>query len=130
MKWSDGKPFTADDIVFAIEDCCKNTELYKSVPSPLVIANKPGQAIKVDDATVKFIFASPYALFLEQLATPLGQHPTLFPKHYVATLVATHLRGLLAEPRYTQRAAEVGRMVQAEAGDQQACDAIEAYLAG
>jgi len=59
----------------------------------------------------------------------LGVARTLFPKHYVATLVATHLRGLLAEPRYTQRAAEVGRMVQAEAGDQQACDAIEAYLA-
>ena len=33
MKWSDGKPFTADDIVFSIEDCAKNTELYKSVPS-------------------------------------------------------------------------------------------------
>jgi peptide/nickel transport system substrate-binding protein len=50
-------------------------ELYKSVPSALVIANKPGQAIKVNDTTVKFVFASPYALFLEQLATPLGQHP-------------------------------------------------------
>ena len=31
---------------------------------------------------MKFTFASPYALFLEQMATPLGQHPTLFPKHY------------------------------------------------
>ena len=82
MKWSDGKPFTADDIVFSIEDCCKNSELYKSVPSALVIANKPGQAIKVNDATVKFVFPGSYALFLEQLATPLGQHPTLFPKHY------------------------------------------------
>ena len=82
MKWSDGKPFTADDIVFSIEDCCKNSELYKSVPSALVIANKPGQAVKVNDATVQFVFASPYALFLEQLATPLGQHPTLFAKHY------------------------------------------------
>ena len=42
MKWSDGKPFTADDVVFAIEDCAKNTELYKSVPSPLVIDGKAG----------------------------------------------------------------------------------------
>ena len=25
MKWSDGHPFTADDIVFAVEDCCKNS---------------------------------------------------------------------------------------------------------
>lgn len=82
MKWSDGKPFTADDIVFSIEDCAKNSELYKSVPSALVIANKPCQAVKVNDATVRFVFASPYAMFLEQMATPLGQHPTLFAKHY------------------------------------------------
>jgi peptide/nickel transport system substrate-binding protein len=87
MKWSDGKPFTADDIVFAIEDCCKNSELYKSVPSSLVIAGKPAVASKVDDNTVKFTFASPYAMFLENLATPLGQQPTLFPKHYCSQFV-------------------------------------------
>lgn len=82
MRWSDGHPFTADDIVFAVEDCCKNSELYRSVPSPLVIANKPGVASKIDDTTVRFTFEAPYALFLEIMATPLGQHPTLFPKHY------------------------------------------------
>ena len=82
MKWSDGKPFTADDVVFSIEECAKNPELYKSVPSTLVIANKPAQVVKIDDSTVKFTFATPYAMFLEQLATPLGQYPTLFPKHY------------------------------------------------
>ncbi len=82
MKWSDGQPFGADDIVFAVEDCAKNSELYKSTPSPLVIANKAGTVTKIDDATVKFTFPSPYAMFLEMLATPLGQHPTLFAKHY------------------------------------------------
>jgi hypothetical protein len=59
----------------------------------------------------------------------LGAARTLSPKHYAATRVATELQDLLAEPSYARRAAEVGRMVQAEAGDQQACDAIEAYLA-
>jgi len=82
MKWSDGKPFTADDVVFSIEDCAKNTELYKSPPSPIVIDNKAGTATRIDETTVKFTFASPYALFLEMMATPLGQHPTLFAKHY------------------------------------------------
>ncbi len=82
MKWSDGQPFGADDIVFAVEDCAKNSELYKSVPSPMVIANKPATVTKIDDATVRFTFAQPYAMFLEILATPLGQHPTLFAKHY------------------------------------------------
>lgn len=82
MKWSDGKPFTADDVVFSIEDCVKNSELYKSTPSVLSIGGKPVTVSKVDDSTVRFTFAGPYALFLEMLATPLGQHPTLFPKHY------------------------------------------------
>ena len=95
MKWSDGKPFTADDIVFSIEDCAKNAELYKSVPSTLVIAGKPTVCTKVNDTTVKFGFASPYALFLEQLATPLGQYPTLFPKHY----------GSQFHPKYNQNVA-------------------------
>jgi peptide/nickel transport system substrate-binding protein len=96
MKWSDGKPFTADDVVFAIEDCAKNPELYKSVPSQLTIGGKPCQVSKVNDHTVKFTFASSYALFLEQLATPLGQHPTLFPKHYCSQF----------HPKYNPKAAE------------------------
>ncbi|MDX2101230.1 MAG: ABC transporter substrate-binding protein [Alphaproteobacteria bacterium] len=82
MKWSDGKPFGADDVVFAIEDCVKNTDLYRSVPALLTIAGKPVTVTKVSDSVVKFTFAGPYAMFLEQLATPLGQHVTLFPKHY------------------------------------------------
>jgi len=99
MKWSDGKPFTADDILFSIEDCAKNSELYKSVPSTLVIANKPAVVSKVNDTTVKFTFASPYALFLEQLATPLGQYPTLFPKHYCSQF----------HPKYNPKAGEVAK---------------------
>src|SRR6476469_7024309 len=83
-KWSDGKPVTADDIVFSVEDYAKNSELYKSVPSPLVIGGKAGTVTKIDDSTVKFTFAGPYALFLEMMATPLGQHPTLFCKHYAS----------------------------------------------
>ncbi|MCR8723510.1 ABC transporter substrate-binding protein [Frigidibacter sp. ROC022] len=84
MKWSDGQPFTADDVVFSIEDCVKNPELYSSVPSILTSGGKPATVTKIDDETVQFQFEEPYALFLEQLATPLGQHPTLFCKHYAS----------------------------------------------
>ncbi|MFD2261448.1 ABC transporter substrate-binding protein [Lacibacterium aquatile] len=82
LKWSDGKPFTADDVLFSIEDCAKNPELFKATPSVIVIGGKPVEVTKVDETTVKFKFAAPYALFLENLATPLGQHTTLFAKHY------------------------------------------------
>jgi peptide/nickel transport system substrate-binding protein len=99
MKWSDGKPFTADDVVFSIEDCAKNTDLYKSTPSTLVIANKPAVVTKVNDATVKFTFASPYAMFLEQLATPLGQYPTLFPKHYCSQFLPKYNTNAVAQAK-------------------------------
>lgn len=82
MKWSDGKPFTADDVVFSIEDCAKNPDLFKSAPSTLVINGKACTATKIDETTVKIAFAGSFALFLEQLATPLGQYPTLYAKHY------------------------------------------------
>ena len=82
MKWSDGKPFTADDVLFSIDDCAKNTELFKSPPSALVIGGKACNVEKINETTVKFTFASSFALFLEQMATPLGQYPTLFAKHY------------------------------------------------
>jgi len=84
MKWSDGEPFTADDIVFSIEDCVKNTDLYGALPSVLNINGQGPEVTKIDDYTVQFKFAGPYGLFLEQMATPLGQHPTLFCKHYAS----------------------------------------------
>ncbi|MBI1778146.1 MAG: ABC transporter substrate-binding protein, partial [Proteobacteria bacterium] len=82
MRWSDGHPFTADDILFAFEDCIGNAELYRSPPSPFVINGRLCKVEKLSDTAIKLRFAGPYGLLLEQLATPLGQHPTLFPKHY------------------------------------------------
>jgi peptide/nickel transport system substrate-binding protein len=87
MKWSDGHPFTADDVVFAIEDVAKDTDIFHSPPPAIVVANQAGTAKKIDDATVQFTFAAPYALFLETMATPLGQYPTLYPKHYVSQFI-------------------------------------------
>ena len=60
MKWSDGKPFTADDVVFSIEDCAKNTDLFKTPPGTLVISGKPVVASKIDETTVKFTFCLLY----------------------------------------------------------------------
>ncbi|MFT4182264.1 MAG: ABC transporter substrate-binding protein [Rhizobium sp.] len=89
-RWSDGHPFTADDIVFAIEDCVKNTELYSATPAQLSVAGKAVNVEKIDDYTVKFTFAAANALYLENLATPLGQHPTLFPKHYCSQFLSKY----------------------------------------
>lgn len=97
MKWSDGQPFTADDVVFSIEECAKNSELYSSVPAQLSIGGGPVTVTKVDETTVKFTFAAPYALYLETLATPLGQHPTMFAKHYCSKFMPQYNAALDAE---------------------------------
>ncbi|MFB2564473.1 ABC transporter substrate-binding protein [Rhizobium sp. IMFF44] len=101
-RWSDGQPFTADDIVFAIEDCVKNTDLYSATPAQLSVAGKAVDVTKIDDYTVKFTFAAPNALYLENLATPLGQHPTLFPKHYCSQFLPKY------NPNVTEDAKKAG----------------------
>ena len=82
MKWSDGAPFTADDIMFFVDDLLNNSEFYPTAPARFVVAGETMQAEKIDDFTVKFIFAAPYGTFLTELATPLAQEPVLWAKHY------------------------------------------------
>jgi len=67
-KWSDGKPFTADDFVFWYEDIYSNKNI---VPTPFFefqIDGKDGKTRKIDDYTVAFEFPEPYAFFVYQLA--------------------------------------------------------------
>lgn len=82
MKWSDGAPFTADDVLFAINDLVANKQFFPSTPALYVVADKPVLAEKIDDYTVRLRFNGAYHTFIEQLATPMGQHPTLYPRHY------------------------------------------------
>jgi len=82
-RWSDGEPFTVDDILFFVNDLLNNEEFYGgSPPQRFVIDGQPMQAEKIDDYTVKFIFAGPYGQFLSESATPLAQQPVLWAKHY------------------------------------------------
>ena len=76
MRWSDGEPLTADDFVFWYEDIYQNKEL---IPTPHIlfsINGKPGKLEKVDDYTVRYVFAAPYFLFADILAgsTPMSGH--------------------------------------------------------
>jgi peptide/nickel transport system substrate-binding protein len=86
MKWSDGAPFTADDIMFYIEDVLFDPELNAGGPVAdwLPTESREGfKAEKIDDYTVKFIFPQPNAMFLYNVATWSGRHITWFPKHYL-----------------------------------------------
>jgi peptide/nickel transport system substrate-binding protein len=81
MKWSDGQPFTADDVMFNVNDLVLNNDFAPTAPR-YMSNGKPMAVEKIDDETVKFTFDGPYGDFLAELASPLGQHPVLYAKHY------------------------------------------------
>lgn len=58
----------------------------------------------------------------------LGTSRTIPRKQYLASRVAHELRELLENPNYATKAAEIGRIIQAENGVGVACDAIEKQL--
>ncbi|MDQ7989344.1 MAG: ABC transporter substrate-binding protein [Candidatus Dactylopiibacterium sp.] len=82
MKWSDGTPFTADDVIFAMNDLTLGGEFYVTPPASYLQGTQPVKVSKVDDEHVKFSFREPNLGFLEALALPVNQHPTLFQKKY------------------------------------------------
>ncbi|MGW5363848.1 ABC transporter substrate-binding protein [Actinopolymorpha pittospori] len=84
-RWSDGHPFTADDLVFYYEAILSNTVLTPVVPTWLTTGGKPVRIAKVDDHTVTFSFEAPHGLLLRYLAFRGALHGALlWPKHYLS----------------------------------------------
>ncbi len=81
LKWSDGVPFTADDILFYFEDVLSNEELTPVFPKWLVVGGEPAKFEKIDGYTVRFTFKEPYGLFLLRLAY-YGNGYFFTPQHY------------------------------------------------
>ena len=67
-KWSDGTPFTADDLVWWYQNIFMNTKMTPSPWSWLTVAGEPVVISKTDDDTVDFWFAEAYGLFTTFLA--------------------------------------------------------------
>src|SRR5437773_2250793 len=68
MKWSDGQPFTADDIIFWYDDLYSNKDLTPTRAPEFTINGKPGKFVKIDDLTVQAQFPEPYPMFVDVLA--------------------------------------------------------------
>jgi peptide/nickel transport system substrate-binding protein len=83
MKWSDGKPFTSDDVKQWYEDILLNKEIVPAIPTWLVVGGKAATFEFPDKLTVKVSFSAPNGLFISRLATPDGLHLTANPAHWV-----------------------------------------------
>ncbi|MEM4524531.1 MAG: ABC transporter substrate-binding protein, partial [Archaeoglobaceae archaeon] len=87
VKWSDGKPFTVDDLVFWIEDVVGNDELTPTKPAWYLHGGQKIKYKKIDDYTLVLEFAKPYPLFLFEVAQGWGGfwqggHPAHYLKKF------------------------------------------------
>ena len=81
LKWSDGEPFTADDILFWWEDIIGNKELFPAGLAWMLSPTRtPAVVTKSDDYTLTYKFDEPHALFI----TLLTKTPSCYAcKHYL-----------------------------------------------
>lgn len=79
-RWSDGAPFTVDDVVFWMDDIILNNEIHKATPSPW---GSVGSSVeKIDDITVKFKFDKPFTGLLYYLGGGGSYFVPWAPKHF------------------------------------------------
>ncbi|PKO15106.1 MAG: hypothetical protein CVU39_12145 [Chloroflexi bacterium HGW-Chloroflexi-10] len=93
-KWSDGEPFTADDIMFWYEDVLLNTDLTPSVPKWM--QSKDGSTAvvtKVDDYTVTWTYKNSNTTLMMELANQDGGDKSFAvfqPAHYLKQFHANY----------------------------------------
>ncbi len=75
LKWSDGKPITADDVVFTWQNIIFDGFGNTSTRDSVIIDGKLPTVEKIDDYTVKFVTPEPFAPFLRMLSSSIA------PKH-------------------------------------------------
>ena len=85
MKWSDGHPFTADDILFWYEDYLGNDEINPVKPKMWSPGGELMKVEKLDDLTVRYSFAAPFpgATVLLGAVPRDGTWTTFAPRHYL-----------------------------------------------
>lgn len=75
LKWSDGKPITADDVFFTWNTIIFGGYGNTSTRDSMYIGNDLPKIEKLDKYTVKFVTPKPFSPFLRQLSVPIA------PKH-------------------------------------------------
>lgn len=83
MKWSDGHPFTANDILYWWKNECNDRSFSSKPPPFMTIRGKVGNIEKIDDFSVKFSFPETNGLFLSKLAGWESSGMLNCPEHYL-----------------------------------------------
>ena len=88
LKWSDGHPFTTEDIMFWYEDVLQNPSLTPVIPALWMVGDKLTKIEAVDEMTLRFSFVKPNPLFLLNLTAGVNEGQLWInwvnhPKHYM-----------------------------------------------
>lgn len=84
-KWSDGQPFTVDDVMFWWEDVLLNEELTPVIPTRFRPGGELAKLSKVNDYTFQLEYAVPYPRIMDQWRrSAYSTYNGIFlPKHYL-----------------------------------------------
>lgn len=91
LKWSDGTPLTADDVVFTYQEIVFNPLIPTDQKESIQIGTKKvfPQVSKINDRQIEFSLPEPFAPLLAATAGPEGI--MILPKHALAEAVKTKL---------------------------------------
>ena len=76
VEWSDGEPFTADDVIFTFNEIALNSDVERSERDRFTLEGEVVEFSKIDDMTVKAELPVAYGPFFDVLS-----HAPIFPKH-------------------------------------------------
>jgi peptide/nickel transport system substrate-binding protein len=79
MKWSDGEPVTAADILYWYEDVLLNEELTPAISNDYKPGGEVLKLTQTDDFTVTLEFAAPHPIIIELLTSRM----IIQPRHYL-----------------------------------------------
>lgn len=81
IRWSDGEPFTAEDIEFYWNDIMLDEDVAESMPGILLVDGAPPELTVLSDTELRFDFGVPFYFFPEAQASIWE---IAWPKHYMS----------------------------------------------
>ena len=84
LRWSDGEPLTADDVIFTLNDVIYNPAIDNVTRDALSVDGKPFIVTKIDDLAIQVVTPEIFAPFLDVF----GAGVPILPKHILAKTVA------------------------------------------
>ncbi|MEJ0091299.1 MAG: ABC transporter substrate-binding protein [Limisphaerales bacterium] len=83
LRWSDGEPITADDVVFTWNDVIYNPGINNAKRDSFIVGGKKFAVTKIDELTVQVVTPEIYAPML----VTFGADVEILPKHVLAKTV-------------------------------------------